>query len=112
MSWRDNYKVHPAAEVFPTMPEDEFAAFMEDIKANKLTSRISFFFSERFDGPITIEYVKTNGILADGRNRMAALERLGMELTPCAIEPVFIDEMDRAAFIIGRNIRRRHLSKL
>ena len=43
---------------------------------------------------------------------MEALERAGMELTPCAIEAVFItDEMERATFIIGRNDHRRHMTK-
>jgi hypothetical protein len=42
---------------------------------------------------------------------MEALERAGIELTPCAIEAVSIDEIDPATFIIGRNIRRRHLTK-
>ena len=55
--------------------------------------------------------MKANGILADGRNRLAAMERAGIELTPCAIEIVNINDVDPVAFIIGRNIHRRHLTR-
>ena len=108
-AWRETYRVHPAADVFPMMGDAELAKLGEDIKANGLTSPISFFFSERLIAA-SIEYVKANGILADGRNRMEALERCGTALTPCAIEIVNINEVDPVAFIIGRNIRRRHLT--
>ena len=37
------------------------------------------------------------------------MERAGIELTPCAIEIVNINDVDPVAFIIGRNIHRRHL---
>ena len=55
--------------------------------------------------------MKAKGVLADGRNRLEAMERASVELTPCAIEAVSINEIDPVAFIIGRNINRRHLSK-
>jgi hypothetical protein len=32
MGWRDNYKVHPAADALPMMPDDELAELGEDIK--------------------------------------------------------------------------------
>jgi hypothetical protein len=91
MSWRDDFKVHPAADVFPIMPEEELAALTEHVKANGLTSPISFFVPERTIGH-DIEYLKANGVLADGRNRLEALERAGMELTPCGVETVCIPE--------------------
>jgi hypothetical protein len=39
-SWRDVYKVHPAADLFPMLPEDELRKLGEDIKANGLRSPI------------------------------------------------------------------------
>jgi hypothetical protein len=108
--WRETYKVHPAADVFPMMPEDELDALAADIRANRLTSPISFFVPENVLCA-TIEYVKANGELADGRNRMEALERAGIALTPCAVETVNINKVDPVAFIKGRNLHRRHMLK-
>jgi hypothetical protein len=34
MGWRDKYKVHPAADVFPMMSDEEIDALGVDIKAN------------------------------------------------------------------------------
>ena len=42
MTWRDRYKVHPAAAVFPMMPDDELDRLAADIKANGLQSQIAF----------------------------------------------------------------------
>jgi hypothetical protein len=93
MSWRDKYNVHPAADVFPMMSDDELKALGEDIKANGLTS------------PIVID---GNGAVLDGRNRLEAAERAG----------VILGERyhhrhtgDPAALIISLNIHRRHLTK-
>ena len=36
MGWRDKYKVHPAADVFPMMSDEELAELGEDIKKNGL----------------------------------------------------------------------------
>src|SRR5262245_49585622 len=111
MGWRNKYKVHPAADVFPMMEGEEFDQLIENIRANGLTSPISFFVSEEVLCQPSVDWIKANGILADGRNRMEALERLGIELTPCAIETINTTEIDPASFIIGRNLTRRHLTK-
>ncbi len=58
-SWRDVIKVHPAADLFPLMPEAELRELGEDIKKNGLTSPIVFF----KEG--------TSYSLLDGRNRHA-----------------------------------------
>lgn len=75
MGWRDNFGVHPAADVFPMMPEEELDALAADIKANGLRTPISFFGvaeSERKDD--------SEVSLADGRNRLEAMDRAGVEL--------------------------------
>jgi hypothetical protein len=36
MGWRDKYKVHPAADVWPMRPDDELAKTGEDIQKHGL----------------------------------------------------------------------------
>jgi hypothetical protein len=95
--WREQYKVHPAADVFPMMTDAELDELGKDIKANGLKQPIIF--------------QDTNGkeqVLLDGRNRLEAMERAG-------IGGGYVDKHYRAgdpvALIISLNIRRRHLTK-
>lgn len=82
--------VHPVADIFPMMSEDELADLAADIKANGLLL------------PIIVD---DNGILIDGRNRIRACEIAG-------VEPRFegLNGRDATALIVSTNIRRRHLS--
>jgi ParB-like chromosome segregation protein Spo0J len=96
--WREKFKVHPAADVFPMMSDEELAKLGEDIKANGLKSRITFF------DPPDGEYM-----LLDGRNRIEAMERVGIELIADNVEKVY--RADPVAFVISANIHRRHLTK-
>jgi hypothetical protein len=79
--WRERYRVHPAAEVFPMMSDDELDKLAQHIRANKLSTPITFFVPERMIGS-DLAYVQANGVLADGRNRLEALERIGSSLAP------------------------------
>jgi hypothetical protein len=117
-SWRDHIKVHPAADLFPMMSDDELKILGEDIKKNGMELPLIFYQDKPGD-----EYE-----LLDGRNRLDALEVVG--------EPVFNDEgfddnsrynplklhwhldyeykdssicEDPYAFVISANLRRRHL---
>ena len=107
MGWRDNFGVHPAADVFPMMPEEELDALAADIKANGLRTPISFFGvaeSERKDD--------SEVSLADGRNRLEAMDRAGVELKAGDLELLRgLSPAEQVAFIISKNIRRRHLTK-
>jgi hypothetical protein len=105
MGWRDRYKVHPAADVFPMMSDEELAKLGEDIKANGLKSRPTFIAT---DGKAMIPKYLT---LLDGRNRLEAMERAGLEL-PDKPRHVLPHYQDAVAFVISANIRRRHLTKL
>ena len=82
-------KVHPVANLFPMFSEVELQTLADDIKANGLHHPI----------------VRQNGLLLDGRNRLAACELAG-------IKPAFTDYGGESpvAFIIGANLQRRHLS--
>src|SRR6516225_11111327 len=63
MSWRDHLKIHPAAELFPLMSEPELRELGEDIKANGLRLSIVLY----------------KGKLLDGRNRLDAMELVGIK---------------------------------
>jgi len=81
-------KVHPAAEIFPMLNAEELDALALDIKANGLQQPI----------------VMWEGLLLDGRNRLAAC---GI----CGVEPSFkqYEGNSPVTFVISANIKRRQL---
>ena len=83
--------VHPAADIFPMMSEEDLADLAEDIKANGLMDAI---------------VIDAEGQLVDGRNRHAACVLAG-------IEPRFeqLNGRDPLAFIASKNLKRRNLTK-
>jgi hypothetical protein len=97
MGWRDKYKVHPAADVFPMMSDEELKALGEDIKANGLKH------------PILV--LKDSGAIIDGRNRLEAMERIGFIWSDPQLLYPMDDGDDPVSFIISVNIHRRHLTK-
>jgi ParB-like chromosome segregation protein Spo0J len=87
---KSTHKAHPAAELFPLMTKDELRTLADDIKKNGLVSPI----------------VRTkDGVILDGRNRLAACEIAG-------VKPRFEEYIDKdpVAFIVSANIHRRHLT--
>ena len=103
--WRDRYKVHPAADVFPMMSDEELAKLGADIKANGLKSQILL---APIGGIAGIEACEL--ILVDGRNRLEAMELAGLE--PDDYDDfVTIRDADLVARIISQNLYRRHLTK-
>src|SRR5262245_14416292 len=85
------YPVHPFADRFPRLADDELQALADDIKATGLNE------------PIVLD---AEGQVVDGRNRLAACELAG-------VEPRFtsLGERDPVAYILSANIHRRHLTK-
>jgi ParB-like nuclease family protein len=82
--------VHPVANLFPMMTDEELADLAADIKANGLIQ------------PIVVDY---KGLLIDGRNRAKACEIAG-------IKPAvrMFEGDDPRAFILSMNLKRRHMS--
>lgn len=78
--------IHPHAECYPLLGEDELQALAADIAENGLRD------------PIT---VTPDGLLIDGRNRARACELVG--ITP---ETVVYEGGDIGAFVRSRNMRR------
>jgi ParB-like chromosome segregation protein Spo0J len=87
-------KVHPVAELFPMMSEEELADLAADIKANGLIH------------PIIVDTINGEEMLIDGRNRARAYEMAGKE-------PRYegLNGHDAVAFILSNNIARRQMTK-
>jgi len=98
MGWRDKCKVHPAADKFPMMSKRELEALGKDIKAYGLKNPIVVWRDE--DGEES---------LIDGRNRLEAMELVGVELDPSRIE--YVTCGDPVSWIKTLNLYRRHLTK-
>ena len=84
-------EAHPAADLFPLMPDDELQALADDIAANGLNQRI----------------VMYDGRILDGRNRALACEMAGVE-----IQTIQWDDpgCGPVAWVVSQNVRRRHLT--
>jgi hypothetical protein len=83
---------HPHADIFPLMEGAELEALVADIKANGCLE------------PIHLH----EGKIIDGRNRYRACLAAGVKL-PCVLKLVSGD-FDPIAFVISKNIHRRHLT--
>lgn len=83
------YELHPLCTLFPRVTGAEFAALVEDIKANGLRQ------------PIVLH----QGMILDGGNRYRACIEGG-------IDPVFteFDGGNIVSFVLSANLHRRHLS--
>lgn len=83
-------ELHPMSELFPQMSKKELHDLADDIKQNGL-----------------IEDIKTyEGKVLDGRNRLLACEIAGVEPR---FEPYH--DSEPLAYVIGKNLNRRHLSE-
>lgn len=87
-----NIKVHPAAALFPMIEEKDLRALADDIAMNGQIHPI----------------IVSNGVLIDGRNRLAACEFGKIE--PKWETREFASEGEIIRFVIAANERRRHLN--
>src|SRR6516164_11125734 len=104
MSWRDHIKVHPAADLFPMMSEPELRELGEHIKENGQRVQVVLWKEPSRGG---------EHWLVDGRNRLDAMELVGM--------PIF-DKIGRQRFywrlmdgdpyeqVLSLNLLRRNLT--
>jgi len=87
------YKIHPAADLFPMLSDDELVALKNSIIAS----------GQHF--PI----ITWNGYIIDGRNRLKACQMAGER--PKFKEMKFEGETAAVTYIISTNITRRHLTE-
>ncbi len=84
-------KPHPLAELLPLLEGEEFEALVADLKANGLLEPITTY----------------QGLILDGRNRDRACAVAGIK--PATQE--FEGLGSPAAFVVAKNIHRRHLNE-
>lgn len=110
-SWRDVLRIHPAAEVFPMMGEDELLELAKDIKVNTLQNPVSVWEQLTPEGPVTY--------LLDGRNRLDAMELAripvlneeGTSLQDHLVDATSsMSSFTAGAVVVALNVRRRHLN--
>lgn len=83
-------RIHPAAELFPGMSPDEFAALKADIAVHGVREPSWVY----------------QGILLDGRHLTRACEELGIDCPQREYEG-----SDPVAFVVSLNLKRRHLNE-
>lgn len=84
------FEVHPAANLFPLMTEDEYEGLKQDIAEN----------GQRED------IVVWCGKLIDGRNRLRACEELQRQPSIAELD----EDQDPWKYVISHNLHRRHLT--
>lgn len=92
----DALSFHPLAELFPLIEGREFGELTADIKANGLREPVVL------DRPIAV-----GGQIVDGRNRYRACQAAGVSVR----FEVLPEGTDLRAFVISKNLHRRHLNE-
>ena len=90
MNIEEKFLPHPAADIFPEMPQEEFEKLKDDIAENGLHQDIVLY----------------EGQILDGRHRYRACQEIG--LTP-SFE--YHDGDDPFGYVVSANLRRRHLNE-
>lgn len=109
MTWREHLSIHPSADVFPLFSKPALRELADDIKTNGgLHEGVTLYFDPTSEAEV----------LLDGRNRLDALELLGLEIFDGKgrvrkewYGRTLLDGYDPVAYVIGANVRRRHLTK-
>jgi hypothetical protein len=123
--WRNRYKLHPLASVFPRLPEDELRDLGEDIKMHGARVPIAITSKPIPDADGAVQVGRVEQMVVDGASRLDAMELVGVEvidkdghLNPKldgkpveGFEVVEVEAEDVAAYVISTNITRRHLTK-
>jgi N6-adenosine-specific RNA methylase IME4 len=98
----DRLPFHPLADLFPMIEGEELRALKDDIAANGLIEPITLF----------------DGLILDGRNRFLACHGIAAERgwPDIATEDVTVRFVaytgpDPLAFVIAKNLKRRHLNE-
>jgi hypothetical protein len=85
------YEIHPLAELFPPMPDDQYQALKADIAENGQSEDIIIWQDK----------------LIDGRHRLRACLELGIQPDTAELD----DSCDPYIYVITHNLHRRHLTE-
>jgi hypothetical protein len=85
-------RAHPCAAIFPLISGDEFEALVADIREHGQRESVK---------------VTPDGRVLDGRNRLRACKRLGIEPR---VQRVDVDPDGAVALVLSLNLVRRHLT--
>jgi ParB-like chromosome segregation protein Spo0J len=92
------YEVHPAAELFPLLEDDELQKLADDIREH---------------GQIHPILIDAQRRIVDGRNRFLACEKAGVEPEVAYVDLPRYDadyKSEIIAFVASANLKRRHLT--
>ena len=95
-----NFKIHPAANIFPMMGDAEYKKLVEDIRENGVQHPVTLIGEER-----------ETSLILDGRNRARAMVELGIEVSDHADSNHPDDIKDPIAYVLSANLHRRHLTE-
>jgi ParB-like chromosome segregation protein Spo0J len=87
------YQIHPAAALFPMLPDEDLDALAADIAEHGQRIPIALW----------------RGEIIDGRNRLEACRRAGIE--PWVEAADLADDAEAVGFVISSNLKRRHLDE-
>jgi len=111
--WRDVLKVHSAAEMFPMMSLEELRELGEDIKAHGLHHEIQVLSGAVIDGRNRLDAMELVGMALEFRkriNRLTSQIWAGGKVIGHCRHNTPIDIPDPYSFVISQNIHRRHLT--
>jgi hypothetical protein len=101
-SWRDRLPVHPAADLFPMMSDAALRELGEDIKKN----------GQKY--PVVLWSDVGADSLLDGRNRLDAMELVGIPIFDKVDERLLVNwcyrDGDPFDLVLSFNVHRRHLT--
>lgn len=108
-SWRDVFLVHPAADLFPMLGSDELRELGEDIERNGLQQDVTIW---------TDDDNGEQAYLLDGRNRLDAMELVGINTITANGDLIPSWRMSQRSstatdpweYVLSVNLRRRHLT--
>ena len=87
-------RAHPVANTFPLLSDSEIETLAGDIKKYGQQD------------PVTLQITKSVTVVLDGRNRLLACEHIG--IAPKISH--FPRDMDPTAYIVSKNLVRRHMT--
>jgi hypothetical protein len=92
-------RIHPAALLFPMISDADFPAFLDGVRRNGIQQNMVFVGDSLNDSE-----------LLDGRNRLKAIEILGLDYSEYVDLKSHDEVPDPVAFVMSLNQDRRHLT--